>query len=165
MNSKKAEALLKKYWEGETDQHEEMELKQFFSSGKGHAHPDAEYFMYLRRKNAENPLDSKFDEEFLGLIGHTSTAEKSIAGFSMRYWYVAASLALLLSFGIVFHQEIFKTDAPQPIVQADTFEDPEKAFEETKKALLFLSSRLNQSNEYASQFSKFEKSQEVVKQN
>jgi hypothetical protein len=165
MNSRKAEALLKKYWEGETDQHEEMELKEFFSSEKGHAHTDAEYFRHLDGKSNEDPLDAKFDEELLGLIGHAPTAEKSITGFSMKYWYVAASLALLLSLGIVFHKEIFKADAPPSMVQADTFEDPEKAFEETKKALLLLSSRLNKSNEYAAQFSKFEKSREVVKQN
>ena len=43
--------------------------------------------------------------------------------------------------------------------------NPEKAFEETKRALLLISSRLNQTNEYTSQFSKFEESQKNLKKN
>jgi hypothetical protein len=165
MNSRKVEALLNKYWDGDADQQEELELKKFFSSEAGSLHRDAEYFRFLNLKNAENPLDNKFDEELLQKIGHQDKPDSIVISFSTRYWYIAASLALFLSVSIIFKDEIFKGDVKPPVAQADTFEDPEKAFEETKKALLFLSSRLNQSNEYASQFSKFEKSQEVVKQN
>lgn len=165
MNSRKVEALLKKYWDGDADQQEEMELKGFFSSEEGSLHQDAEYFRYLNRKNAENPLGSKFDEELLKMIEQKGKTDSKVKNFSVRYWYIAASLALFLSVSIIFKDEIFKGGVKPPVAQADTFEDPQKAFEETKKALLFLSSRLNQGNEYAAQFSKFEKSQEVVKQN
>lgn len=165
MNSRKVEALLKKYWDGDADQQEEMELKEFFSSEEGSSHRDAEYFRYLKQKNAENPLDSKFDEELLKMIEQHKVVEKNIESFSMRYWFIAASLLLFLSVSIIFKDKIFKGDVKPPMAQADTFEDPEKAFEETKKALLFLSSKLNQSSEYATQFSKFEKGQEAVKQN
>ena len=165
MNSKKVEVLLKKYWDGEADQQEEQKLKEFFSSAEGSLHQDAAYFLYLKQKNAENPLDEKFDKNMLKLIEQEDVSARAGKSFSMSYWYVAASLALILSVSIIFKDEIFKGDVKPPMAQVDTFEDPEKAFEETKKALLFLSSRLNQSSEYASQFSKFEKGQEVIKQN
>jgi hypothetical protein len=118
----------------------------------------------LQRKSAENPLDASFDEELLKKLNQNMPSSR-IQSTSFRYWLVAASLALILSIGVIFRNEIFMTEAPSPIVQADTFDDPEKAFEETKKALLFLSSKLNESSEYTSQFSKFNEGQEILKQN
>lgn len=163
MNSKKVEALLKKYWDGDADQSEELELKKFFSSGEGASHADAVYFQYLDKKGTQNPIRNEFDEQILQQISESSDSGKS-RSLSFRYWYVAASLAVITSVGIIFKSEIFKAEVKPEVVHIDTFEDPEKAFEETKKALLFLSSKLNQSNEYAAQLSKFEKGQEVLKQ-
>ncbi len=164
MNSKKAEVLLEKYFNGETDLQEELELKEFFDS-KGSSHPDADYFNYLRDKKEVTLPDQDFDEKILTLINETP-AKAKVRSISRSYWYVAASLALLISVSIIFKNRIIKESTPQPVmVQVDTFDDPEKAFEETKKALLFLSSKLNESSEYATKFSKFEQSQEVVKQN
>ena len=163
MNSKKAEALLKKYWNGETDQQEEQELKKFFSSEIS-SHPDASYFNYLGNKREENLLDRSFDDKILELVNENPSKTK-VRGISRSYWYVAASLTLLISVSIIFKNRIHQEITSPPVVQVDTFEDPERAFEETKKALLFLSSKLNQSSEYATKFSKFEQSREVIKQN
>ena len=163
MNSKRAEALLAKYWEGKTDKEEEKQLKRYFSDRSGLEDPDATYFHYLEKKQTQ-ALSDEFDEDILEQVKESEN-EKNDKSIFLRYWYVAASLILIVSISIIFKTEIFKSDAPAQVVQADTFEDPERAFEETKKALLYLSSRLNESGEYASQFSKFEQSQKILKQN
>jgi hypothetical protein len=163
MNSTKAEALLKKYWNAETNPEEERELKNFLSL-EGSSHRNAVYFQYLSSKAEDAPLDHSFDDKILALI-RKDPSETKTGSISRSYWYIAASLALVISVSIIFKDRIFQEVAAPPVVQIDTFEDPEKAFEETKKALLFLSSKLNQSGEYATQFSKFEQSQEIIKQN
>lgn len=163
MNSKAAEAILKKYWAGETSREEELALKAFFAA-KGSAHKDAAYFNYLQKKASETSLGEAFDMEILNKLNQPAlTPQPKIS--SIRYWLVAASLALIVSLGIIFKDQIFTTDAPPVLVQADTYDDPEKALEETKKALLFLSSKLNESGEYAGRFSKFEQSRETIEKN
>lgn len=163
MNSKKAEALLTKYWAGKTDLEEEKQLKSYFSNLDGTVDQESVYFDFLE-KNHSKKIPDQFDEELLNQISEAEedTNTKSIF---LRYWHIAASVILIVSISIIFKNEIFKSDAPAQVAQVDTFEDPERAFEETKKALLFISSRLNQGGEYASQLSKFEQSQEILKQN
>ena len=164
MDSKKAEALRKKYWEGKTSQSEEKELKNHFSGAQGGSDLDDKYFSYLNKESAEDPLDDKFNEEILSLIDDKNHEIKQNISL-IKYWYIAASFLLIISVSIIFKNEIFKVASQEQVVQADTFEDPEKAFEETKRALLFLSSMLNQSDEYATKFSKFDQSQTILKQN
>ena len=72
-----------------------------------------------------------------------------------NYWYIRD----------IFKNEFIKVNTVENVVEMDTYEDPEKAFEETKRALLHLSSKLNQSSVYATQFSKFEEHQNNLKQN
>lgn len=164
MDSKKAEALLEKYWEGKTDQDEEKVLKRYFSSSNANDDLPSDYFSYLKDKSIQNPLRDEFDEEMLNLI-EGDGGRLSSKTFALKYWYIAASLALIVSVSILFKNRIFKTEDQPQVVQADTFDDPEVAFEETKKALLFISSRLNQGSEYAAEFSKFEQNQNHLKQN
>jgi hypothetical protein len=108
------------------------------------------------------------DEEFTVNILEQITPEYQIKRHknnSLKYWYAAASLFLVISASIIFKNEIIKEKQPVLIAETDTYEDPEKAFEETKRALLLISSKLNGTSEYASEFSKFEKSQSTLKQN
>jgi hypothetical protein len=162
MNSKKVEALLEKYWEGSSNEKEELELKSFFSTKEGSYHKDSKFFHYLNTKKEDDPLDEAFDHQILDSIQKNT---KSTGSVNFKYWYMAASIALLLTMGIIFKYANTPKDPAPQIVVVDTYEDPQKAFEETKKALLFLSTKLNQGSEYAAQLSKFEQSQEIIKQN
>ena len=164
MDSKKVEVLRKKYWEGNTSQKEEEELKKLAEKRPSQLDSDRKYFSFLNKKGAEHPLNDEFDREILRLID-TKKEKSKLKYITIKYWYIAASLTLIISVSIIFKSGIFNATNSVQVVQADTFEDPEKAFEETKKALLFLSTKLNQSSEYATQFSKFEQSQEILKQN
>ncbi|MCG8310503.1 MAG: hypothetical protein MI975_24130 [Cytophagales bacterium] len=164
MDSKKAQALLKKYWEGETDLSEELKLKAYFSKIEKHENPEPGYFRFLAQKSSESPLEDDFEKHVLQIIDK-NTNISSRENLAMKYWLFAASLALIISVSIIFKNEIFKVNSPAESARADTFEDPQKAFEETKKVLLLLSSKLNQGGHYARKISKFEQSQEILKQN
>lgn len=164
MDSKKAEALLKKYWDGKTDLKEEAALKKHFSTSETNGDISAGHFKYLNEKSTQNPLGNSFDEEIVNLISNEKNKSKQ-KHITIKYWYVAASLILIISVSIIFKENIFTIKSPVEVVEVDTFEDPEKAFEETKKALMLISAKLNQSSDYATQFSKFEQSQKKLKQN
>ncbi len=164
MDSKKAEALRKKYWEGKTKLDEERELKIHTSASMVTEDPDQAYFNYLTKKSAQNPLGEEFDDEILDLID-TENNELKPKKSILTYWYIAASLVLVISASIIFKNEFTKSKKPIQVAQVDTYDDPEKAFEETKRALLLISSKLNRTTEYASEFSKFEESQKTLKQN
>lgn len=164
MDSKKAEALREKYWEGKLSTDEEKELKFYIHDSSDEDDPDHEYFSYLNEKRAINPLDNGFDEEILSQIDVHENSKKS-KRIALKYWYAAASLALIISISIIFNQRFINIDKVENVVKVDTYEDPGKAFEETKRALLMISSKLNQSGEYAAQFSRFDESQKNLNQN
>lgn len=164
MDLKKVEALRRKYWEGKTNHREEEELKKLAEDSRPILNLENDYFRFLDKKSLKNALNEEFDEELLKMINkkQNETRQKTI---TLKYWYVAASLALIISASIIFNEEMFNDTISDQIVTVDTFEDPREAFEETKRALLFISSKLNQGNEVATQFSKFEQSQKILKQN
>lgn len=164
MDSKKAEVLREKYWEGKLSDDEEKVLKAYFLNSSDKADPDHAYFNYLNEKRTQDKLDDRFDEEILNQIDKQENSRKP-QHILLKYWYVAASLALIISLSIIFNQELTRADKVERVVKVDSYEDPEKAFEETKRALLMISSKLNQSGEYATKFSKFEESQKHLKQN
>ena len=63
MDSKKAEALRKKYWEGTTSPEEENQLKNQLGSRNQHNDPEEEYFKFLKNEKLEEPLGQNFDDE------------------------------------------------------------------------------------------------------
>ncbi len=164
MDSKKAEVLRKKYWEGKLSNDEEEELKLSFLNDSYEDDPEQAYFNYLNKKRARNFLDGGFDQEILNQIDVHENSKKP-KRIAIKYWYAAASLALIISISIIFNQRFIHVDKVEKVVKVDTYEDPKKAFEETKRALLMVSSRLNQSGEYATEFSKFDESQNKLNQN
>ena len=163
MDSKKAEALRKKYWEGTTSSEEENQLKNQLGSGNHHNDPEEEYFRFLKNEKLEEPLDQNFDDEFMQMVRQQDSGTRQIK--INRYWMAAAAVAAILSIGIIFNQGSFKSSPTETAELVDTYEDPQQAFEETKKALMFLSAKLNQGSDYAAEFSKFEASQKQLKQN
>jgi hypothetical protein len=89
--------------------------------------------------------------------------------FQKINWQIAAVFVILLSIGaLLINRQMNSSDtitATKQIVVEDTFEDPQLAYEETKKALLLISSKLNKGNTYAVEFVKFSQSQENLKKN
>ncbi len=130
--------LLDKYWAGETSLADELEVKEYFKSN-----PElsgiGSYFHQLKNAKLVN-----------------SSVDYSYATTKKRWFSVAAVLAGLLTASIVI-VEANKSD--QYLV-----EDPQKAFEITKKALMMVSNGLNESTHYTAEIKRLNKAEEKIRE-
>jgi heme/copper-type cytochrome/quinol oxidase subunit 2 len=128
MEFNKMEALLEKYFEGETSIAEENELKDYFSSSNVAPHleqyrPLFGYFTEAKEQKltSEVPLVSK---------------NRKVAWLS-----IAASIVVLI--GVGTYTYFNSMDAAKESKELGTYDDPEEAFEATQKALAMLSDNVN----------------------
>lgn len=147
MNIHRIEILLEKYFEGETSREEEKKLKDFFRNEEvpKHLHSLKELFQYLDESSKTEELDEDFDDQFFQKI---DLSEKSrISTYRRIYFYVASGVAasILIVFGL------FRLIGPG-------FSDEEinKAYSQTKDALIFVSEKLNSGLDPARKVSKFD---------
>ncbi|MFT4737797.1 MAG: hypothetical protein ACI92W_001914 [Paraglaciecola sp.] len=135
--------LLEKYWSGGTTRSEEKEIKDLFSSSESdHALSKSErsYFSAMNQSGSMK-----------------STKSFTHPGKSQRQTWlsVAASILIGLTVGIWV-----LTDARN---QRDFIEDdPQKAYEMTRKALMMMSTNLNQGAEYSASIKKINVVQDLI---
>ena len=160
--------LVEKYYECETSLEEERELKAYFTSGDV-ADELKEYiplFRYYEEEKKTGNLDGLFDEQVLAQIEKSGTAPKQ--GRVVRLFgdiaKVAAVGLILVTAGYFVREELKKDEVVQPYL-ADTFEDPEKAFEETKKALQLISKNFNKGRKQAKKLGVLHEAQQQVTDN
>lgn len=118
------EALLEKYFQGETSIAEENELKNYFSSAGVAQHleqykPMFSYFTFAQNEKTEIEIPLKTNKR------------RSVAWLS-----IAASVVVLLGVGFMFFNN-------NPQEDLGTYDNPEIAFKETQKALALLSGNVN----------------------
>ena len=146
MKVNEIEKLLARYYDGETNEAEEKELKRFFAEEDVPAHllAEKEIFMQLTAypapeipEDLEHRLSNKIDEwdtrerRTWKVKKHTHTLRIQWIGS------IAASLFILFSVGWYLYQPY---SAPTP---QDTCATPEEAYAQAQKALIMLSSSLN----------------------
>jgi hypothetical protein len=158
--------LKKKYWKGTSEVNEEQALKKHAGKNEQRQFED-EYFAYLEYKKEETLNDPDFDRNLLDRISDKQGTERSL--FQKINWRIAAAILVLITAGVLFMRRQTETkdiiSSTDTVVMEDTFEDPLLAYEETKKALLLISSNLNKGNTYTTKFVKFSQSQENLKKN
>ncbi len=145
------EALLQKYWEGETSLNEEAMLREFFTSGivPDHLKPYQVVFTYFVEQSKPG-LSENFEAK---LARSLEQEEKSsnLKVASKRSWMpmlrVAASVALLL--GVFFLAKNFSSQTDSSTAFKETYESPEEAYEKIEEALLFVSVQLNKGKKQA----------------
>jgi hypothetical protein len=127
MEFNKMEALLEKYFEGETSIAEENELKAYFSSSNVAEHleqyrPLFGYFAEAKEQKLahEVPLVSK---------------KRKVAWLS-----IAASIVMVMGIGTYTY---FNVNTVKENQELGTYDDPEEALEATQKALAMLSDNVN----------------------
>lgn len=127
MEFNKMEALLEKYFEGETSIVEENELKNYFSSPDVAPHLEQykPLFGYFAEAKKEN-----FDKD-VPLISKKKKA---------TWLSIAASIAVLIGAGTYVY---FNTNEVKENNELGTYENPKEALEATQKALAMLSSNVN----------------------
>lgn len=135
------EALLEKYWEGKTSLAEEQEIREYFAKNPS-LEPEGLWFRNLQRVS-----ESKSPKTF------ANPARKQF-----RSWFgAAASIVVGIIIGLVV------------LIDARNYEkyhveDPEKAMEITKKALMMVSSGLNEGAKHSTELKKINKAEELIKE-
>ena len=138
MNTKEIKQLLEKYYNGESSIDEELILKDFFSREivPDELEIEKDIFIYYSESSAIHLPSEGFGTRIINAI---DDYEKNHAGFRWSRIYrtvtgIAAGILILA--GSYF----FFTYRSEP---ADTFSDPEIAYNEAMKILYVVSSRLN----------------------
>ncbi len=134
MDSKKLEELLQKYWDCETSLEEEQQLRQYFRNEKvpEQGKEAASLFHYFEQQK-QQLVNEYFDKALLGQLKKPKGKVTNLVQTSLR---IAAGIAVLVAAVFFVRQEIRKNDT---LAMEDTYDDPQKALEETKKALMMIS--------------------------
>lgn len=133
--------LLEKYWEGESSIAEEQELKNYFN-GDNIADELKEFqplFAYLKK---EKELTSK--QDFSNLEKTSTGTEKALPFlFILKWMAAAASIIFLMTMGLNYYKNSTIETKEDPKLIADTYKNPDQAYQEAKAALLLISKTLN----------------------
>ena len=136
MNTREIKDILEKYFEGQTTLEEERVLKAFFSGGDippglRKYEPHFKYLVSESERSSGSRLSSG------SLAGSKIVDLFPRNKRSLVYWLssVAAGIALIVT--------IFLKSDPYVRQLESTYTDPELAYQEAKKVLLFVSSKLN----------------------
>lgn len=152
MNFHRIEKLLEQYFDGSTSLEDEKVLKDFFEGDNIPPHLISlkDSFNYFSGKSSEEFLTESFDKKILAEIDSFEIDNKR--QFRRRSIYfisgIAASILIIISIFINFNPFASKL--------TETFDNPEMAYEETKKALLLVSGAFNRGIKPIDNVSKFD---------
>lgn len=135
------EELMEKYWAGETSIEEERQIKAYFKA---------------------NPSLTNEGKYFRALSGKQQVvAGKSFAHPGKSKRKAQWSAAAVITVGIMAALLVFQDARTQ---REFVVEDPQEAYEITRKALLMVSSGLNEGKSYSKELTKINKAQEIIKE-
>lgn len=141
---KQIQELLEKYYNGETTLEEERKLHWYFQTQDipMHLKPDQEMFRYLYKQNREE-ASPDITEKLSRLIDEQAGRSRFILPVrSIRFISgIAATILIILALWLSFGRDFMQQNRMGRF--ADTFDDPQLAYLETKKALLMVSEKLN----------------------
>jgi hypothetical protein len=146
------EKLIEKYFEGETSIAEETELKVYFSSSDvaQHLKQYQSIFSYLSQAKEQQSTQQIS-------LGSTISDTKR----PMVMWIsIAASIVVLLGVGTYLFT--LSNQQPTNTNEYGTYDNPEKALEETERALALVSKHLNTGIESVSYINEYENSKNKI---
>jgi hypothetical protein len=146
------EKLIEKYFEGETSIAEETELKVYFSSSDVAQHlkqyqPIFSYFSKAKEPQSTQQIS----------LGSTISDKKR----PMVLWFsIAASVLVMVGVGTYMFNE--SNQQPTNTSEYGTYDNPEKALEETERALALVAEHLNTGIESVSYINEYENSKNKI---
>ena len=164
--------LAEAYWAGETSSEEEKELFRELQQQEKLS-PELEslrvYGQVMEAQREQSAFDPDFDLMMMTRIqGQSVPKTRSLrlkAGFQSWMMRMAATFGLLLSLSTAWYLMQPTPVAPtQTEVFADTYEDPKEAYEQVRKALMKMSSKMNDGMKHTQMLSTFHDTQEAVSQ-
>jgi hypothetical protein len=160
MNTTTIKILIQKYEAGETSLSEEALLKQYFASGA--VDPSLRHYAPLFtffKAEQEVKADEKLEAEILNKLD----AHRTIPLYKSRtFWTWASGIAasVVLVFSLIFELQQSNVQKPQAQSQAEI----QKAYEQTKIALAYMSDKYNQGTEPLNMVAKLEYSSQTMNQ-
>lgn len=159
MNWQEIENLLERYYEGDTTLREERLLKEWLGRDDVPAHlmVAKDQFLYLETQGNIGSLDDGFDEKVLKEISEPPLAKMVSLNRPWIYWISGVAAAALIVVAVLAQFNPFGKTI------TDTYSDPALAYEEAKKVMLFVSSKLNRGTENIDQVEKFDTGMKEMK--
>lgn len=135
MDSDKIKDLLERYWNCETTLEEEQWLRDFFNSNEvpQSLQQEAQLFQYLKQQQNVKLSDLNFEQK---LKQKLQPKEGKVRSLLMTGMKLAAGISVVVASFWLVRQELKKDQSDEVV---DTYNDPQKAFEETKRALQLIS--------------------------
>ncbi|MFK7983825.1 MAG: hypothetical protein AB8G86_27865 [Saprospiraceae bacterium] len=158
MEAKKQSELAKKYWEGQSTNAEEKALLN--SALNGVAEREKTHFKQLQQFSKLS-LDATFEADLMDKI----SVEKSAISRQLipsMVWKVAAAVLIGLS-SYFLYQPMSVVEETTQLADLEE-EDPAKAFEVTKQALLLISAKLNKASKVDLPLDKFEETRVKIQE-
>ncbi len=159
MDSENIDKLLEKYWNGETSLEEEEALKAHFRTSPipESLKETAALFRYFEERRQKELTDNSFDKQVLQKLRRPKARTTTLLYNSMR---IAAGIVVLILAVWLVRLEVRRSTPPE---FADTYSDPGKAFEETKKALMMISRSFSTAEEQAKKINLFNEAQQEIR--
>lgn len=162
MESKKLDRLAELFWKGEATDEQERELREAILYGPiSKEHEELrDYLRFTEEVKETQGLGEMFDAQMMNEIERRSTRTSSFTFFR-----IAAGIAILL--GLFFTMRSLMDDDENPLpademVIVDTYDDPEVAYQEVKKALMLVSKNMNQGMAYTGSLGEFDKAKDKI---
>lgn len=155
----KIRKLLDRFYLGETSLEEEKILQKYFSSARvaEELMPDRDLFRSLESSEGDVPVPSSLNQKLVDVIDQQ---EKKVVRTRRISIFSLSGLAAGLLVVIALYTGYFKT-GNNPLMashqMSDTYDNPQDAYEEARRALVYVSAKLNTGTsdlEYVKQVSK-----------
>jgi hypothetical protein len=153
MNLQEIDKLILKYEKGETSLEEERLLRNFFS-GEGvpvHLKSYREMFGFFDDE-AGRTVSADFDEKFLNEIEEGKVIPITKNRGKMTYSLIGIAATIVILIGLFFQ---FGQNSNNQSLINDTYNDPQIAYIQARKALMAVSANLNEGVEKLSDVSEF----------
>jgi len=161
----KIRKILDRFYQGETTLEEERMLEEYFSSTTVPEEliPDKDLFQSIGAGNDSVVVPTDLNQKIIDAIGHVeskATRTRRISLFSLSG--LAAGLLIMIAVYLFY----IRTNKPELLASnqmIDTFHDPLDAYEEAKRALAFVSSKLNNGTKELEHVKQIRKTAEPLK--
>ena len=165
MDLNRVEILLERYWNCVSTVEEENELKALLNSTDvpDELKDSAALFKYFAQQR-QATLDEKFNEDIIEKIKlqKSPTIRKMNSSFR-NYMRVAAAVLVILAASFIFRMEYWQGEKPKLLLVEDTFQTPEEAYAETKKAFLLIAEKMNSGRKQAQKISIMNEAENKIK--
>lgn len=166
MKKQEMKSLLEKYFDGESSLEDEKKILAYFSGEDIDPEllAEKEYFNFLENEKTQLLAQEDISEKIWETIEKSEIKPTinlyQFPKFSRIFLAIAAGIVITIVSVTLIKYE-FTTKKDQQLF-SDTYSDPEMAYQEAKKALLFISEKLNKGTDPMQNLKSFKKGTESL---